>query len=118
MGCWAGIKASDPLAARDDADTIEGNNTNELVTASIAHSAPEAKPGNGKASMFGVPRKRGFVSSHGDIERDMSESGERRTYPSVALNVRRLTHSRPSSQGVGYWHDDHNATLAAAPMAG
>ena len=44
------------LAACVDADTIEGNDTNELVTiASTAHSAPE--PGNGKASMFGVPRE-------------------------------------------------------------
>jgi hypothetical protein len=40
---------SDPLAARDDADTIEGNDTNELVTASIAHSVPHAEPGNGKS---------------------------------------------------------------------
>jgi len=45
------------LAACDDADTIEGNDTNELVTASIEHSAPDAEPGNGKASMFAVPRE-------------------------------------------------------------
>jgi len=46
------------LAACDDADTIEGNDTNELVTtASTAHSAPDAEPGNGKASIFGVPRE-------------------------------------------------------------
>lgn len=45
------------LAAYHDADTIEGNNTNELVIASIEHSAPDAKPGNGKASWFGVPRE-------------------------------------------------------------
>ena len=45
------------LAACDDADTIEGNDTNELVTASIEHSAPDAEPGNGKASIFGLPRE-------------------------------------------------------------
>jgi len=46
------------LAACADADTIEANDTNGLVaTASIEHSAPDAKPGNGKASMFGVPRE-------------------------------------------------------------
>jgi hypothetical protein len=40
------------------ADTIEGNDTNELVTAASAeHSAPDAEPGNGKASIFGVPRE-------------------------------------------------------------
>jgi hypothetical protein len=43
--------------AAGDADTIEGNDTNELVTASIEHSAPDAEPGNGKASMFGLPRE-------------------------------------------------------------
>jgi len=45
------------LAACVDADTIEGNSTTtELVTtASSEYSAPE--PGNGKASMFGVPRE-------------------------------------------------------------
>ena len=42
------------LAACVDADTIEGNGTTEFVTtASTEYSAPE--PGNGKASMFGVP---------------------------------------------------------------
>jgi hypothetical protein len=45
------------LAACDDADTIEGNDTNELVTASTEYSAPEAEPDNGKASIFGVPRE-------------------------------------------------------------
>jgi hypothetical protein len=45
------------LFALADADTIEGNGANELVTASIEHSAPDAEPGNGKASMFGVPRE-------------------------------------------------------------
>jgi hypothetical protein len=46
------------LAACADADTIEGNDTNGLVTtASTEHSAPDAVPGNGKASMFGVPRE-------------------------------------------------------------
>jgi hypothetical protein len=40
------------LAAYDDADT------NEFVTiASTAHSAPDAEPGNGKASIFRVPRE-------------------------------------------------------------
>lgn len=44
------------LAACVDADTIQGSDTTELVTtASTEHSAPE--PGNGKASMFGVPRE-------------------------------------------------------------
>ena len=46
------------LAACADADTIAGNATNKLVTtASAATSAPYAEPGNGKASMFGVPRE-------------------------------------------------------------
>jgi len=46
------------IAACDDADTIEGNNTNELVTiASTEQGAPDAEPGNGKASMFAVPRE-------------------------------------------------------------
>jgi hypothetical protein len=46
------------LAAYDDADTIEGNDTNEFVTiASTAHIAPDAQPGNGKASIFRVPRE-------------------------------------------------------------
>jgi len=47
------------LAACADADTIEGNDTNELFkTASTGHGAPD-EPGNrnGKASMFGVPRE-------------------------------------------------------------
>ena len=46
------------LAACDDPDTIEGNDDSRLVTtASVAPRAPEAVPGNGKASMFGVPRE-------------------------------------------------------------
>ena len=46
------------LAACADADTIEANDTNELVTtASTEHSPPDAGPGYGKASMFGVPRE-------------------------------------------------------------
>ena len=46
------------LAAYDDADTIEGNDTNEFVTiASTAHSTPDAETGNGKASIFRVPRE-------------------------------------------------------------
>jgi len=46
------------LAAYDDADTIEGNKTTEFVTiASTAHSAPDAEPGDGKASIFRVPRE-------------------------------------------------------------
>ena len=48
------------LAACADADTVEGNDMNDLVkTASTGHSVPDAEPrnGNGKASMFGVPRE-------------------------------------------------------------
>jgi hypothetical protein len=46
------------LAACDDADTIEANATNELVTtASTEYSAPDAESGYGKASIFGVPRE-------------------------------------------------------------
>jgi len=46
------------LASRDDADTIEGNHTNELITiASTEQGAPDAEPGNGRASMFAVPRE-------------------------------------------------------------
>ena len=46
------------LAARDNADTIEGNDTSKLVaTASTEHSAPDAELGTGKASIFGVPRE-------------------------------------------------------------
>ena len=46
------------LAACADADAIEGNATSELVTtASTKYSAPDAEPGNGKASIFGVPRE-------------------------------------------------------------
>jgi len=46
------------LAACDDAYTIAGNDTNELVTtALIAHSPPDAEPSNGKASIFAVPRE-------------------------------------------------------------
>ena len=46
------------LAACADADAIEGNDTNALVsTASTAYSAPDAEPGNGKASIFEVPRE-------------------------------------------------------------
>ena len=46
------------LAACDNADTIEGNDTNEFVTiASTAHSAQDAEPGDGKASIFGTPRE-------------------------------------------------------------
>ena len=46
------------LAACDDVDTIEGNDTNEFVAiASTAHSAPDTEPGNGKASIFAVPRE-------------------------------------------------------------
>jgi hypothetical protein len=45
------------LAACDDAD-IETNDAGRLVTtASVAHDAPATEPGNGKASMFGVPRE-------------------------------------------------------------
>jgi hypothetical protein len=45
------------LAACADADTIGGNDTNAFVTtASTEYSAPDAS-GNGKASMFGVPRE-------------------------------------------------------------
>jgi hypothetical protein len=43
------------LAACDDPDTIESNDTSRLVT-TAAYRAP-AEPGNGKASMFGVPRE-------------------------------------------------------------
>jgi hypothetical protein len=45
------------LALAADADAIEGNDKNELVTASIESSAPDAEPGNGKASWFFVPRE-------------------------------------------------------------
>ena len=45
------------LAACVDADTIAGSDTNELVTTASTDSAPVAEPGNGKASMFGVPRE-------------------------------------------------------------
>lgn len=46
------------LAASDDADTIGGNDTNDFVTiASTAHRAPDAEPGDGKASIFRVPRE-------------------------------------------------------------
>ena len=46
------------LGVYDDADTIEGNDTNEFITiASTAHIAPDAQPGNGKASIFRVPRE-------------------------------------------------------------
>jgi hypothetical protein len=45
------------FAACDHADTIAGTDTNRLVTASTEHSAPDAQPGYGKASMFGVPRE-------------------------------------------------------------
>ena len=46
------------LAAHDDADTIGGNDTNEFVTiASTAHIRPDSEPGDGKASIFRVPRE-------------------------------------------------------------
>ncbi len=46
------------LAACADADRIAGNDTDDLVTtASTERSAPDAEPGHGKASMFGVPRE-------------------------------------------------------------
>ena len=46
------------LAACADADTIEADDTNEFVTtASVEYSAAATEPGNGKASMFGVPRE-------------------------------------------------------------
>lgn len=48
------------LAACDDADTIQGNATNELLTTasvSAEYSVPDAEFGNGKASIFGVPRE-------------------------------------------------------------
>lgn len=46
------------LAACDDADTAEGNDTNQLFkTVSTEQSGPNAEPGYGKASMFGVPRE-------------------------------------------------------------
>jgi hypothetical protein len=45
------------LAAYNNADTIEGKSTNEIVTASTERSAPYAEPGNGRASMFRVPRE-------------------------------------------------------------
>jgi len=46
------------LAACADADAIESNATNALVTtASTEYSAPDAESGNGKASIFGVPRE-------------------------------------------------------------
>lgn len=41
-----------------DADTVGGNDTNGLVAAAAAaNSAPDGASGNGKASMFGVPRE-------------------------------------------------------------
>ena len=49
------------LVARDDADTREGNDTNALVTAFTEHSAPDARPGNDKASWFFVPREARIV---------------------------------------------------------
>ena len=46
------------LAACADADTIGDTGTNELVkTAWIDQSARDIEPGNGKASIFGVPRE-------------------------------------------------------------
>ena len=46
------------IAACDDADTIEGNDTNEFVTiASTAHTTPDPESGNAKASIFRVPRE-------------------------------------------------------------
>jgi hypothetical protein len=46
------------LAAWGGADVIEGSDTNELVRmAATDHRAPDAGPGNGKASIFGVPRE-------------------------------------------------------------
>jgi hypothetical protein len=46
------------VAACEDAGTIAGNDTNELVTTvSTEYSAADAERGNGKASMFGVPRE-------------------------------------------------------------
>jgi len=46
------------LATYDDAHTTDGNDTNTVVMiASTEHSAPDAEPGNGKASIFGVPRE-------------------------------------------------------------
>lgn len=46
------------LAACDDADTIKGHDASKLVTTALsAESAPYAKPGYGKASMFTVPQE-------------------------------------------------------------
>jgi len=46
------------LAVYDDADTIEGNDTNKFITiASTAHGTSDAESGNGNASIFRVPRE-------------------------------------------------------------
>lgn len=46
------------LAACEDADTLAGNDTSELVTTASAElSAPNTKRGNDKALLFRVPRE-------------------------------------------------------------
>jgi len=46
------------LAACADADTVQDNDANAVITtASTKHTATDAETGNGKASMFGVPRE-------------------------------------------------------------
>jgi hypothetical protein len=46
------------LAACEDTSTIESNDTSKFVaTASAERSTSVAEHGNGKASMFGVPRE-------------------------------------------------------------